>query len=239
VIDKKQLIEEGKEQGIEISEKEAESLDAFFELLIDWNNKINLTSIVDPNQAVTKHFIDSLLLNLFIKADVKRLVDIGAGGGFPSIPVSIVRPEIEITQLESIQKKIRFLEDAKDKLSLSTNPISIRAEEAGRKEEFREKFDIATARAVADLTVLSEYALPLVKVGGYFIPLKGPSGNEELAKAKKAIKELGGLVERVEEFELADGGKRVIPIIKKISHTPTRYPRNSAKIAKKPLFFPE
>lgn len=238
MIDQKQLIREAEKQKIDISVKQAQELNDFVNFLALWNQTINLTSIIQPDQVVTKHLVDSLLLLPFISNDWKYFIDIGAGGGFPSTPISILRPEIEMVQADSSQKKIRFLKEVKKKFHLSTQPIVIRAEEAGKQEKFREQFDFVTARAVAKLTVLSEYALPLTKLGGYFIPLKGPRGFEELSEAKGVIRELGGEIERVEERLLEDGSRRILPVIKKISQTPTKYPRNTARITKKALFFP-
>lgn len=239
MIDQTQLIKELKEQGITISKDQADMMDRFVMLLIEWNRKINLTSILEPDQIVTKHLVDSLLLVPLIPNDSKKMIDIGAGGGFPSVPISILYPELEVVQADSLQKRVRFLEEVKERLSLSTRPIAIRAEEAGKREEFREQFDVVIARAVANLAVLLEYALPLTQVGGRFIPLKGPAGLEELSASRGVIRELGGEIEQVKECILEDGSKRILPIIKKISHTPTKYPRNTARITKKPLFFPE
>lgn len=238
MINKEQLIREGEKQGISISKADADRLDLFAELLVSWNQKINLTSILEPEQVVTKHFVDSLLL-VHLIPESARVLDIGAGGGFPSAPIAILRPDLQVVQMDSLQKRIRFLKEVKEELSLLTEPVAIRVEEAGKKEEFREQFDFVTARAVAALPILCEYALPLTKVGGRFAPLKGPGVTEELLTAKGAVRELGGIVEEQEERLLADGSRRTLLMIKKISQTPTKYPRNAARITKKPLFLPE
>ncbi len=211
-------------------------LDQYAQLLVEWNQKINLTAITDPEGILIKHFLDSLLL---LHAGIPQnaaLIDVGTGAGFPSLPVKIARPDLPLTLLDSLNKRVTFLQTACAQLGLKqTRCIHSRAEEGGRTPALREKFDIATARAVANLQELSEYCLPYVKVGGIFAALKGFEIEQELAQAQKAISTLGGQIEQIKKFELPGDQKRSIVIIRKISQTATKYPRPSAKIAKTPL----
>ena len=165
----------------------------------------------------------------------QSLIDIGSGAGFPGLPLLFANPDINVTFVDSIRKKLVFIKDVLLNTGLIAETKHARAEELGRNNEFREKFDFATARAVAQLNVLCEYCLPLVKVGGLFIAMKGSSGKEELAQANHAIEALGGELAKFAEFTLSNGDKRSIIIIKKISQTPTKYPRKSKKIDTKPL----
>lgn len=236
MINKDVLISSAKEYGFDISVSVAEKFDIYANTLVDWNNKINLTAITEPQDIIDKHFIDSLLLLLAhnVKDDA-TMIDVGTGAGFPSVPVKLYRDDIKLTLLDSLNKRINFLKELSDCLEIKTNCVHFRAEEAARKDEYREKYDVATARAVAKLPVLCEYCLPFVKVGGYFVALKGSDTSAEVEISKNAIKLLGGQIEKVEEFSLPDGSSRGIVVIKKISQTPTKYPRQSAKISKSPL----
>lgn len=222
--------------GVQLSYSQKAAYERYAELLIQWNEKINLTAITEPKQIGIKHFLDCLMI--FKNADIPmgaKIIDVGTGAGFPGIVMKIARPDIKLTLLDSLNKRLIFLREVCDELGLDAEIIHFRAEEAGRKKEYRENFDIATARAVARLNILSEYCLPFVKKDGYFISMKGPAAEEELKEAYVALKTLGAKAEGVKTETLPDGDKRSFVFIKKISQTPTQYPRISAKISKKPL----
>ena len=223
--------------GIEISSSLGEKLQKYAELLKDWNEKINLTAITDDEGIAVKHFLDCLLVSK--AADFKKgqkVIDVGTGAGFPGLVIAAAYPEVEVTLLDSTGKKLKAVEDMATQMGVTNaKVVHMRAEDAGKKPEFREKYDFATARAVAELRVLVEYTLPFVKVGGTFLSLKGASAVDEIDGAKGALKILGGKIEGVNEFTLPGGDKRAIINVKKISHIPSKFPRVSAQIAKKPL----
>lgn len=222
--------------GVSLDETALERFDIYAKMLVDWNNKINLTAITDSMGITVKHFIDSLAL--FKYADIEngaKIIDIGTGAGFPGVAMLIARPDLEITLLDSTGKKLNVIADILLNIGLKANIVHARAEEAGRKAEHRELYDYAAARAVANLRELSEYCLPFVRKGGKFISLKGAKAQEEIDGAKKAIKLLGGRIIKAESFDLLDAGERNIIITEKVSPTPDKYPRPSAKIAKNPL----
>ena len=197
---------------------------------------MNLTAIIEPLEIVIKHFIDSLALLTAVELPQgASVIDVGTGAGFPSVPVKIVRPDIRLTLLDSLNKRVVFLGALSAALEQENDCIHFRAEEAGRNPEYREQFDLATARAVAHLRELSEYCLPFVRVGGRFAAMKGGDVDAELAESSKAIELLGGEIEKIKHFLLPDDSRRSIIIIKKISQNTTKYPRPSAKIAKNPL----
>ena len=236
MIDKSYLLELANQFQIDLSETQAQQLDTYAQLLVEWNEKINLTAITEPNEIVIKHFIDSLLLTKAIELPQgASLIDVGTGAGFPSVPVKTVRTDIKLTLLDSLNKRLVFLQELCSGLNLDANYVHARAEDGGKDKKYREKYDFACARAVASLRNLSEYCLPFVKVGGYFIALKGPDWKEELDEARNAIGTMGGKFEAVSEFVLPDDSKRAILLIKKISQTPPQFPRTAAKIAKKPI----
>lgn len=221
--------------GIRLSETQLQSFDRYARLLLEWNEKINLTAITDGEGIEQKHFLDSVLP--FTKVQLPQgysVIDIGTGAGFPSCPLKIVRSDIKLTLLDSLNKRINFLETLSDEIGLEAQCIHGRAEELA-KGGMREAFDCAVARAVARLNVLCEYCLPYVKVGGEFIALKGSSGREELDEAENAVKTLGGEVEHFEEYCLPCGDKRSLIVIRKTRPTDTRYPRNKGQMTKKPL----
>ena len=231
------LIEEAKKLGIEVSEKANEMFEKYEKMLLHYNEFMNLTAITESDEVKEKHFLDSATLLLCEKIEKgSSLIDIGAGAGFPSLPVKIVREDLNVTMLDSLNKRINFLNDVINELSLiNINAIHFRAEDAGKDKKLREKFDIATARAVADLAVLAEYALPFVKVGGYFIAMKGNAPEEEINGAKKAIREMGGEIESVKEVILPSGINHCLVIIRKVVNTPAKYPRKAGKPSKEPI----
>lgn len=234
-FDKNFLFENAKKMGFELSDAQLSTLEHYYEVLVDYNNKVNLTAVTDPKGVAITHFVDSLTLLL---ADVKegaRMADIGAGAGFPSVPVGIFRPDLDLTLIDSLNKRITFLEYLSDELKRPLTALHLRAEEAGRKKELRESFDVVCARGVAKIYLLCEYCLPLLKKGGKLICMKGPEPQEEIKEAKKALFELGGKVIETKTFSLPDESGRSLVIIEKISTTPDKYPRQSAKIAKSPL----
>ncbi|MBQ0083692.1 MAG: 16S rRNA (guanine(527)-N(7))-methyltransferase RsmG [Clostridiales bacterium] len=213
-----------------------EKLGIYGELLLEWNQKMNLTAITDPAEIVIKHFFDSML---FLKAvDLPQnasIIDVGTGAGFPGVVLKIMRPDIRLTLLDSLNKRLIFLDEVLKKINLDAELIHARAEEGGAKKELREKFDFASARAVARQNVLAEYCMPFVKPGGYFVALKGPAAAEEIRESEAAVKLLGGAKSRLLEEKLPTGEQRCFIITEKISQTPPKYPRISAKISKQPL----
>ena len=225
-----------KEFNIEINEEQIKSFEKYMNLLLKWNEKINLTAITQPEEVKLKHFVDSLTVLKYINDD-DRVIDIGTGAGFPGIPLKIMKKNAKITLLDSLNKRINFLNIVIETLNLSNiQAIHGRAEEIARNKLYREKYDVAVSRAVANLSTLTEYMLPFVKVGGKCICMKGANVNEELKKAKNAIKELGGEVERVDNFYLSDNdNERNIIVIKKIKETKSKYPRKAGTPSKEPL----
>ncbi|HIT94729.1 MAG TPA: 16S rRNA (guanine(527)-N(7))-methyltransferase RsmG [Candidatus Faecivivens stercoripullorum] len=238
MINRDFLMDKLKETGFELSQPEqlTERFDRYAEMLVDWNEKINLTAITAPDEIVIKHFVDSLLL---LKAyDVPKgvsMIDVGTGAGFPSVPVAMVRDDIRLTLMDSLNKRINFLKELSKTLGVNAECVHARAEEFGNKPEYREQYDVACARAVAHLRELSEYCLPFVKVGGAFVALKSVGLEQELEEAKAAIDILGGKVERISRFTLPDGAERAIAVIRKIRPTPKKFPRPYGKIKKNPL----
>ena len=210
-------------------------LQRYAELLVEWNEKINLTAIVEPQDIAVKHFLDCLMFFKYVNVPKgASVIDIGTGAGFPGLVLKIARPDIKLILLDSLQKRITFLRTVCDELGLSdVETVHSRAEDGARNH--REMYDFAVARAVANLPVLCEYCMPYVKVGGSFVSLKGASAAEECENAKNAVKVLGGKIESLNEFSLVDSGERGIVTIKKISQTPPKYPRNPGKISKQPL----
>lgn len=231
------LYEEAQKLNIDIDENKAAEFEKYKEMMLEYNKAVNLTAIIEDDEIKEKHFLDCAALTLCPELfEGCSLIDIGAGAGFPSIPVKIVRKDIKLTMLDSLNKRIVFLNSVKDALNLeSAQAIHMRAEDGGQDKNLREKFDVASARAVADLSVLAELALPFVKVGGYFIALKGSDISEELDNAKTAIKTLGGKTQRVQEIILPSGIKHSFVVIKKLEKTPSKYPRKAGKPTKDPI----
>ena len=236
MIDYELLQSEAEKIGVDLGEYGADRFDSYAERLVRWNEHVNLTAITEPDDIVIKHFIDCLYIMKYVafKKD-EKLVDVGTGAGFPGMPLLIANPDLDVTFVDSMEKRIGFLRDVLKNIGLTGTRIHERAEIVGKDADYREKFDYATARAVAPLNVLCEYCLPLVKVGGLFVSLKGSSGMEELKAAENAINILGGEVAKAVEYQLPNGDGRSIIIIRKISQTPTKYPRKSKKIDTKPL----
>ena len=224
-----------KEQ-INISPEQLAQFNRYYELLIEWNEKINLTAITEVQDVAVKHFLDSLLAAKMVENLAgKTLIDIGTGAGFPGVPLKIMEKDLKVTLFDSLQKRLKFLDILCAELKL-TDIVTIhgRAEDGGQNKDLREKFDLASARAVARMPVLLEYALPFVKVGGYFLALKGPELDEELKESAKALKVLGGEVAEIGRFSLC-GYTRNIALIKKAAPTPKAYPRKAGNVQKKPL----
>lgn len=224
------------EYGAALDEKQLEQLEHYAKLLVEWNERMNLTAIVDDEGIALKHFLDSLaLLRMAEIPQGARVADVGTGAGFPGVVLKIARPDIELVLIDSLQKRLNFLEEVLSALGISAKLVHSRAEDAGHNEELRESFDFVTARAVANLSVLAEYCIPLVKVGGVFAPMKTADVNEEITEADKAVTVLGGKLKEVKLYELPLAGGRSVAIIDKVSHTPQKYPRQGTKISKKPI----
>lgn len=223
--------------GIELSQNQFEKFDLYKKLLLEWNEKMNLTAITDDEGIAIKHFADSISVLPLIENKNASLIDVGTGAGFPGIPLKIANDGFKVTLLDSLNKRITFLEEVKKELGITNlECIHSRAEDGGRNADLREKFDYGVSRAVARLSVLSEYCMPFVAVGGYFISLKGPDAAEELTEAQKAISVLGGKVEKVVEITIPESDlKHCAVVIKKIKSTPKAYPRKAGTAAKKPI----
>ena len=233
---KAKLKEEAMQFGIELSEKEQDNFYNYMKLLLDWNEKINLTAITEPKEIITKHFVDSLSITSYINEN-DRILDIGTGAGFPGIPIKIVLEKNEITLLDSLNKRINFLNEVIEKLDLKNiQAVHGRAEEFNKIDENRENYDIIVSRAVAKLNVLLEYMLPFVKLNGRCICMKSADIDEELKEAENAIKILGGEIEKIDEITLKNTDiKRRIIVIKKVNKTPSKYPRKAGTPAKEPI----
>ncbi|MDN3956686.1 16S rRNA (guanine(527)-N(7))-methyltransferase RsmG [Sporolactobacillus laevolacticus] len=226
------------EQNIELTEAQSHQFQLYYEMLIDWNERMNLTAITDRNEVMIKHFFDSLTPSFYFSLkETLTLCDVGSGAGFPGIPLKILFPELKLTIVDSLKKRLTFLQAVVDKLGLSDVTLCHdRAEDFARRSGIRESFDLVTARAVAKLSVLSEYCLPLVHQGGSFIALKGMNADEEVQQAENAIKRLGGKMIHVISLELPeDSGKRSLVQIDKIAPTPAKYPRKPGVPTKSPL----
>ena len=223
-------------KNIVLNDIQKQQFQRYYELLIEWNNKMNLTAITEKNEVAIKHFYDSL--TLLMNVDViegAKVIDVGTGAGFPGIPLKIVRPDIKLTLLDSLNKRLIFLNEVCSSLGIDAEIIHKRAEEGGRDKNLRDKFEIATSRAVANMNTLSEYCMPYVKIGGKFVAMKGKNGTAELEKGIGAVKILGGEKEKVAEFNLPTGDERTVIVINKKFPTPKQYPRQSGKIKSKPL----
>ncbi len=231
------MIDYGKEIDIVFTEEQLQKFYQYMNLLIEWNEKINLTAIVEPKEIILKHFIDSLTIIPYIKPN-ESVIDIGTGAGFPGIPIKILREDLKITLLDSLNKRIKFLDEVIKELGLENiNAVHARIEEYAKNKQYREKYDVATSRAVANLTTLSEYMLPMVKVKGRAICMKGSEVSDEISKSKKSIKILGGEIVNIEEFTLPKSdNKRNLILIEKTKNTPSKYPRKPGIPSKEPLY---
>ena len=232
----KRIKELSNEIGILLKEEQVEKFYIYMQLLIEWNEKVNLTAIVEPEEIILKHFIDSMTIAKNINENAK-IIDVGTGAGFPGIPLKIIREDIEVCLLDSLNKRINFLNEVILELKLEKiEAVHGRAEELGRNKKYREKFDYATSRAVANLSTLSEYLIPFVKQNGYCISMKGSNVEEEIGQGKKAISVLGGEIKEIEKFQLPQSDiNRCIIIINKVKSTPAKYPRKPGTPAKEPI----
>ncbi len=221
---------------IELSEEQYNQFYKYMNILIEWNKKINLTAITEPKEVILKHFVDCLAIAKYIDKN-KTIIDVGTGAGFPGIPLKIYRKDLEITLVDSLNKRINFLNEVINQLNLKEiKAIHGRAEELGKNKKYREQFDVATSRAVANLATLSEYLIPFVKNGEKVLFMKTLEVEEELEKAKKAIKVLGGKIENVNKFYLPNSeiGRSVV-IVRKEKETPNKFPRKPGTPAKEPI----
>ena len=229
---KKTLLEGLPRLGLDLSEETANTLCAFGEAVVEQNKVMNLTAITEPDQVAKLHLLDSLSILAVKDLKGKRMVDVGCGAGFPGVPVKIACPEVELTLLDSLGKRMNWLETVLPTLGVQANCVTARAEEAVA--NVRESYDIATSRAVARLNILLELTAPFVKVGGFVLAMKGTAAMEELEEAKKAIKTLGLKLEEVREFPV-DGTAHTVIVLKKVAPTPAKFPRRYAKIKQAPL----
>jgi len=228
-----------KNAGITLTKHQIQQFEDYFDMLIATNEHVNLTAITEKNDVYLKHFYDSLTVSFYeqdLQTAEKTLIDIGTGAGFPSLPLKIVFPQLKITMVDSLQKRINFLQEVVTTLDLSgVEIIHGRAEDIGQNLRYREAFDYATARAVARTSVLAEYTLPFVKKGGKFIVMKGAAAQQELADGKQALATLGGVLHDEFEFSLPNGDVRYIQIVNKNKKTPKQYPRQAGTPSKKPI----
>ena len=227
------------ENKIDITDHQEEQLQRYYELLIEWNEKINLTAITEYNEVIYKHFLDSALIlksDLFLKEDSASVLDLGTGAGFPGIVLAVLRPQYKFTLVDSLMKRIEFLHIIKDELEL--DHISLyhgRAEDLGRQEDFRNQFDYVVSRAVAELPILIEYCIPFVKKNGYFISYKGKKYQEEIEHSYRTLQVLSSDIKKIEEYKLLDEDRFLI-YIENNSLTDDKYPRRAGKVKKNPLY---
>lgn len=236
MLNRKLLTETIEKFGISLSDEVFLRLDKYAEMLVETNKSFNLTAITDPDGVTVKHIADCLSIFGFVDIpENAKLIDVGTGAGFPGLVIKLFRPDIDVTFLDSTKKKLGFIDSVLSETGMAGETVHLRAEEAAVLPKYREKFDFATARAVAALPVLSEYCLPFVKVGGSFISMKSADSLEEIKSANGAVKLLGGETAEDNLFNLVENMPRRIIVIKKKSQTPTKYPRKTAQIAKKAL----
>lgn len=226
------------EAGIELTEEQYNKFIKYKELVLEWNQKINLTAITEDSEFITKHFIDCI--KIFKSNEIKNansIIDVGTGAGFPGIPIAILAPEKKVCLLDSLNKRINFLDTVVSDLNLkNVRTVHSRAEDGARNSEFRENFDVAVSRAVANMTVLSEFCLPYVKVKGSFVALKGPAIEDEISESKNAIKKLGGEIKNIIEVDIEGTDlHHNIVIVDKVKECPKQYPRKAGTVSKKPL----
>lgn len=222
------------ENGITLTEKQAEQFEVYLNFLLEYNEKVNLTALTDEDEIIVKHFVDSCMGTRLIKENA-LCADIGTGAGFPGVPLAILREDITVLLIDALNKRLVFLNELKEKLGLKNiSTLHARSEDAGKDLKNRQKFDYAFSRAVARMNVLLEYDLPFVKKGGYMLAWKGPQVNEELDEAQEAIKVLGGSLEKIHKQAILETEHNIVQI-KKIKDTPSKYPRQAGLIKKKPL----
>lgn len=224
--------------GLDSSDKAVAQFVRYYELLISYNEKVNLTAITEEREVAVKHFLDSAaVLSVLELPYGAHVIDVGTGAGFPGLPIKLVRSDIKLTLADALGKRVAFLQECASSLGLSdVECVHARAEELAKKEEYREMYDAAVSRAVANMAALSEYCLPFVKVGGVFAALKGPAAKQELDSAKNAIALLGGGGACIKMTEIADSQlEHTVILVDKITHTPQKYPRNGNKAVQKPL----
>lgn len=232
------LNEACKSIGLSFDEEKYNKFIKYKDLVKEWNQKINLTAITDDEEMIKKHFIDSIkVFNCDYVKNAKSIIDIGTGGGFPGIPMKIVKEDSKMVLLDSLNKRINFLNEVINELNLpNIKTIHGRAEDFAQTVEYRQRFDLAVSRAVANLTVLLEFCLPYVKVGGYFVALKGPAIEDEIKAAEVALKVLGGKIEEIIEVDIEDSDlKHNLLVVKKIKDTPKKYPRKAGMVTKNPI----
>ena len=227
-----------KQFGLELSDKQIEQFSKYYDILVEWNKVMNLTAITEKEDVIIKHFADSLLLSKY--KDLHEnidVIDVGTGAGFPGIPLKIAFPELNITLMDSLNKRLKFLDEVIDELGLQDiHTVHSRAEDGGRNKDLREHFDVSVSRAVANLATLVEYNLPFVKVGGYFVAYKSGDIDEELVNAKKAVSVLGGTIEEVKKFQLPGTDiDRSLVYIKKVKPTSGKFPRKAGLPSKEPV----
>ena len=222
---------------LDITDTQLQQFDDYYRFLVEKNKVMNLTTIIEKEDVVLKHFIDSIYIMKYTDFDEKKVIDIGTGAGFPGLPLKIAYPDTEVVLFDSLNKRIKFLDEVIAQLGLKgISTVHGRAEDGGKSKELREQFDVSVSRAVADLSVLSEYNLPFVKVGGYFVAYKSGEIDEELEKSKKAILILGGQIEKVDKFKLPETDiERSLVYIKKVKNTPKKFPRKAGLPAKEPI----
>ena len=234
-----QLMKEASnEVGLELTEKQYNQFITYMRLLQEWNEKINLTAITEDEEVIKKHFIDCIkAFKSEAVKNAKTIIDVGTGAGFPGLPIAIMDPSIKVTLLDSLNKRINFLNTVVRSLDLNNvTTIHSRAEDGARQVELREKFDVAISRAVANMAVLSEFCIPYVKLNGYFVALKGPAIEEELKEGQKAIETLGGKLEKLVEVNIEESDlKHNIVEVKKVNKCSKTYPRKAGTINKKPI----
>ncbi len=223
--------------GIDLSEKQFLQFEKYYELLTEWNSFMNLTAITEHEEVLKKHFLDSLSIVKAVKMeDIHTVMDIGTGAGFPGIPLKISYPHLKVVLLDSLGKRVKFLNHVINELGLEDiSAIHGRAEDFARQAEYREQFDLCVSRAVANLSSLSEYCLPYTRKNCLFVSYKSGKVEEELENAKRAISLLGGKVEYVSKFMLTDAGERALVVIRKEKHTPNKYPRKAGLPSREPL----
>ncbi len=234
----KDLYEIFKSSDLECTAGQVEKFEIYKNMIQEWNQKINLTSITEDVEIYMKHFVDSIIVkNYFDMESVDKMIDVGTGGGFPGIPLKIVRESMEVTLLDSLNKRIIFLGEVVEELGLDhVSLIHGRAEDFGSNEEYRDQYDLSISRAVAPLNILSEYCIPFVRVGGCFISMKSGHVDKEIEESKKALEILGGRIRETVKYQLPGTGiSRSIIIIEKYRETPDKYPRKAGKPTKKPL----